>query len=187
MGIGTWLAFVALTGGSIRAEAQGKAAQPVVLVCMTSSEPGVLQAHSIASKMFDEIGITIRWLGEAKACRLESGPVIEIQVTKSQATRHDAGPLARAWEYEGTRIEVFYEQVRKRIGPPRLPLLLGHVLAHEIAHILQGIDIHTESGVMKAQWDQRDFDRMAWKPFSFTDRDAKLILMGLAKRGAPSH
>lgn len=113
-----------------------------------------------------------------------SGPIVTVQVTKSLAKKHDPGPLARAWAYEGTRIEVFYERIRNRVVPQRLPILLDHVLAHEIAHILQAVDLHTESGMMKEQWDQRDFDRMAWKPYSFADGDAKLIHAGIAKRAA---
>jgi hypothetical protein len=52
------------------------------------------------------------------------------------------GALARALVFEGTRIEVFYERVRRMVGPRRFPSLLGHVLAHEIAHVLQGVDLH---------------------------------------------
>jgi hypothetical protein len=61
---------------------------------------------------------------------------------------------------------------------------LAHVLAHEITHILQGVSRHSESGVMKATWDQRDFEKMAWKPLTFTERDVMLIHFGLEARAA---
>ena len=32
---------------------------------------------------------------------------------------------------------------------------------------------------MKERWDNRDYDRMVWKPLSFTESDAKLIRAGL--------
>lgn len=69
MGIRSLLAIGVLAAGSVRAEAQREAAQPIVLVCMTSSETGLLHAQSIALKMFDEIQITIRWLRDSNACR----------------------------------------------------------------------------------------------------------------------
>jgi hypothetical protein len=125
----------------------------------------------MASKIFEEIGVTIQWRREG-ACR------ITVHVT-TPGKQEYPGALARALVFEGTRIEVFYERVRKLVGPRRLPALLGHVLAHEIAHVLQGTDLHTQSGMMKAQWNNRDYDLMAWKPLSFTASDAQLIRMGL--------
>jgi hypothetical protein len=32
-------------------------------------------------------------------------------------------------------------------------MAVPYVLAHEIAHIIEGSDRHSDSGVMKAEWD----------------------------------
>ena len=58
-------------------------------------------------------------------------------------------------------------------------MLLAHVLAHEISHILQGTDQHSARGVMKALWDINDYLRMARHPLPFTDLDIQLIYRGL--------
>jgi hypothetical protein len=180
MDIRSLLAIAALAGGTVRAQTPEKAAVPV---CMTFFTPSGAYAQWVASKMFEEIGVKLEWLRDAAACRSAAAPLISIHVTMPP-TGMNSGALARSLVYEGTQIEVFYERVRKLVGPRRLPTLLGHVLAHEIAHVLQGVSGHTETGVMKARWDNEDYDRMAWKPFSFTESDAILIHLGLKNRKA---
>jgi hypothetical protein len=58
---------------------------------------------------------------------------------------------------------------------------LGHVLAHELAHVLQGFTHHSKAGVMKARWDNGDLEQMARQPLSFSAEDAAAIRSGLAK------
>ena len=89
-----------------------------------------------------------------------------------------------ALPYEGTHIEIFSDRVVAVGGGVREDLL-GHVLAHEITHVLQGSARHSDSGLMKANWDRAD---LAWMKshchLSFTDLDGQLIYAGLAARGA---
>lgn len=61
-------------------------------------------------------------------------------------------------------------------------IVLAHVLVHEITHILEGIDRHSESGVMKAQWTVEDYRAMADKPLPFAAIDVDLIQRGLASQ-----
>ncbi len=58
--------------------------------------------------------------------------------------------------------------------------LFGHVLAHEVGHMLQGINRHSEEGVMKAAWSGREISSMSWDHLQFTLIDAKLIHDGLS-------
>ena len=63
-----------------------------------------------------------------------------------------------------------------------VPALLAHVLVHEIAHILQGINRHSDEGVMKAHWDANDYHLMQSKPLFFTPKEIDLIQLGVATR-----
>ena len=65
-----------------------------------------------------------------------------------------------------------------------VPCLLAHVLAHEITHVLEGIDRHSESGVMRAHWSSDEMWDMASKPLAFTEEDKYLIHRGLKVRVA---
>jgi hypothetical protein len=68
-----------------------------------------------------------------------------------------------------------------------VPVLLAHVLAHEIAHTLAVSDMHSSTGIMKARWDARDLAEMKGKSLSFTEPDIRMIQDGLDARGATGH
>jgi hypothetical protein len=64
------------------------------------------------------------------------------------------------------------------------PSLLAHVLVHEIAHVLEGIDRHSTSGIMTAEWNDNDFLGMRRKALRFAPEDIDLIYDGLQVRNA---
>ena len=63
-----------------------------------------------------------------------------------------------------------------------MPHLLAYVLVHEIAHILQGVARHSETGIMKARWTAEDYQQMWLARFTFEPRDIWLIQRGLRSR-----
>jgi hypothetical protein len=85
--------------------------------------------------------------------------------------------------YEGTRIVVFYDQVRAEATNMPVAILLGHVLAHEITHLLEGICRHSPTGIMKQQWDWRDYSDMSRLKLSFAADD--IALMRLRPEDSP--
>jgi hypothetical protein len=99
--------------------------------------------------------------------------------------------MAYAKPYEGVHIEVLYDRMQKVQGRSR-PVLLGHVLAHELTHLLEAIARHSATGVMKAQWDLSDYCQMLRAPLVFTTGDIELIQRGIdarekhAKSGFPA-
>jgi hypothetical protein len=44
-------------------------------------------------------------------------------------------------------------------------------LAHDIAHVPQGVPRHSTIGIMKAQFSQHDFDDMRLQPLRLTRED----------------
>jgi hypothetical protein len=76
---------------------------------------------------------------------------------------------------------LFYDRVLTAASPAVTPYLLGHVLAHEIVHMLQGIEQHSASGLMKVRWDNRDYADMQRGGLKLTTDDIELIDRGLAQ------
>jgi hypothetical protein len=173
---------MAMIGGNARADTGG-ALEHVVPVCMSEGvrTPAMYLARAIVSEMFEKIGVTIEWRFQERLCRSLSG-VISIKLSNDTPENQFAGALAYALPFEGTRITVFYDRVKRTVEPSVVPHLLAHVLAHEIAHIIEGTDLHSETGVMKAHWDLSDEQRMYRKPLPFTEFDVLLIHKGLEAR-----
>ena len=175
----TGLAMMAMVGSTVLAEIV-PADERQIMVCIGS--PGDIpsetrfQAKAVASDIFAGIGVNIRWQHPSD-CSKQGILITFSDQTPASLMR---GALAYALPYEGTHIVVFYDRVKNK--PGRVSILLGHVIAHEITHILQGMARHSESGVMKAAWTGADYQQMTLKPLQFTDEDVILIHDGLRAR-----
>lgn len=91
--------------------------------------------------------------------------------------------LGVALPLDGRHAWVFYDRVRRSTQDDRqTSALLAHVMAHEIAHVLQGIVRHSDEGILKARWSPTDVSRMADFPLMFTSADAILIRRGVEER-----
>jgi predicted metalloendopeptidase len=53
--------------------------------------------------------------------------------------------------------------------------ILGHVIAHEIGHVLEGIARHSPEGLMKAHWGLHDYMRMKKQRLCFSTEDVDLM------------
>jgi hypothetical protein len=161
-------------------------AEPVeksVTVCMErgSGIGAGLEARAIASKMFATIGVTVSWHTGLDHC-----PPQALKVSLSQTTPKSERPGAYGYAlpYEGTHIVVYYDRISQEQSKTAVPNVVAHVLVHEITHILEGMVRHSDAGIMKAHWDDRDFTDMFWKPLKFAQVDIDLIYSGLEGRAA---
>jgi hypothetical protein len=156
--------------------------RPRVLVCMErNSETLVItRAQTLATEMFGQIGLALIWRG-LQHCPERPRPIV-IHVSLDTPRGVLPGALAVSYPFEGVHIRVFYDRLLTVTERCPLPVLLAHVLAHEISHILQATDRHSASGMMKGRWDSSDFARMAHQPLPFTDSDIQLIRLGLDAR-----
>jgi hypothetical protein len=60
--------------------------------------------------------------------------------------------------------------------------ILGVVIAHEIGHILLNLAVHTETGIMRGEWDLHGLRDIAEGYVSFTTQQAKVIQAEVARR-----
>ena len=82
-------------------------------------------------------------------------------------TKHARGSLAYAFY---SRIEAF--------GLARwtdVPTLLGHVIAHELGHLLLPYASHTVIGLMRRDWDGNQLAAAGKHQLTFTREQARLI------------
>ena len=144
--------------------------------------PVLYEAQKVADQILSSADVRIDWRRGAPTGLLVPGEkMIIVDMAAAAPKRLSPVALAEALPYERVHITVFYDRVRKvtdRVAPARL---LAHVMVHEITHILQGIDRHSESGIMKAHWRREDYTAMARSPLPFTSTDIALIHDGMAK------
>jgi hypothetical protein len=138
----------------------------------------LMPTEALAGKMFAEIGILLEWRN-GKPPGEFSQRLILIEFTTGTPESLKPGALAFARPYEGSHITVFYDRVVAMHYPRSL---LAHVLVHEITHLLQGIDRHSDTGVMKANWTKKEYDVMRMGTLRFAPEDVDLIYSGLANR-----
>jgi hypothetical protein len=63
-------------------------------------------------------------------------------------------------------------------NPATTGVLVGHALAHEIGHVLEGFSRHSETGLMKERWSTNEVLGMRDRWLHFADYDKELILEG---------
>jgi hypothetical protein len=192
------------TGGFMRflfcllmAAATGAASdgQPVVEVFMPPV-PGMemalafLRAQGVVNEIYSGIGVRVVW-GPVRSrplgCMekpLYRKIVVALREQAPAGLPQEAQAFSNPYSTEGPCITLLMDRFRPDLqrSPMRTGSLLGHVLAHEMGHVLQGIARHSETGVMKGHWSEKEVVGMPMERLRFTPYDAQLILDGISGR-----
>jgi hypothetical protein len=144
-------------------------------------------ARSSVTRMYARIGVRIDWRIGRAAPGAAFGSTVTIQMRYADDNeRHlPLDSLAFSLPYGGgtTPMTVMYNRIRLVAGRSgREQVILAHVLAHEIGHILQRTDRHAATGVMKAHWNGEDLGAMVRGQLEFTPDDIDLIVSRLRGR-----
>jgi hypothetical protein len=144
----------------------------------------------LATGIFGKIGVRLNWrAGELPATQGAAGHEAVQRAFGLRTLEHapesaTPGALAsaRIVGSSGTEITVYQDRVQRFLDSHRnlAGVGLGYVLAHELAHVMQGVGRHSESGILKAQWSNEDYHEMIFHKLAFTNFDVDLIHTGLA-------
>jgi hypothetical protein len=175
--------------GSV-AWAAAKPGEQKVVACFEQSGRNLTeasQARMIASKLFQLAGVKLEVLSGQRSCEGQRDQVIVVGLSTNTPKHLLPGALAYAREFEGVHIQVFYDRIANLAESRELRLyLLAYVIVHEMTHVLEGYDLHSASGIMKAHWGSPEYGLMRIGQLRFTDEDIKLIHAGLAARAPHS-
>jgi hypothetical protein len=159
------------------------AAEDVTAYVTVGGAACVYPAKSIAGAIFEKAGVRIVW--RAPEPSLAGPPRIYLRIELAEGTPDERlpGALAVSYPYRGCAksITVFFDRVRSLArGVDRESALLAYVLVHEITHVLQGTDRHSEAGVMKAHWTADDRAAIFARRLGFLQEDVLLLRHALA-------
>jgi hypothetical protein len=152
----------------------------VVRACLNpgANASMMYRGQAIAAQILKQARLRLDWRGDESACAGGNGLVVT--VSRATPVVQHPGALAYAQPVERTHVVLFYDRVLTA-GPAVTPYLLGHVLAHEIVHMVQGVEQHSASGLMKPRWDNRDYADMQRAYLKLTRDDIDLIDRGLER------
>jgi hypothetical protein len=142
----------------------------------------------LASGIFDHIGVHVVWHNGELPANSPSKPVFAIRTLEHplESATSTALASARIVGSSGTEITIYKDRLHRFLADNGSlgGLAAGYVLAHELAHVMQGVARHSESGILKANWSRQDFQAMVFHKLAFTPLDVELIHRGLAVQQA---
>lgn len=173
--------------------------QPTVFVYNDAGvpEPVLEQAERIAETIYQKAGIAIQW----EDCTLGSHSVgercshterlatfsLRIVARSLNLPGEDFGVAFIGGDGLGNQADVFYSAIERlsvdsRVGAGRV---LGHVIAHELGHLMLGLKSHSTGGIMEARWENAQLRQISQGTMRFDSRQSDLMKARLAGPYAP--
>lgn len=141
----------------------------------------MIKAKTVAADIFAGIGVELEWSRAVMNTRSCSPRIVaRLEVASGPDERPDSLAYASVGVRADRQIHIFIDRVAGMVPESSFGTLLGHVLAHEITHVLEGVPRHSERGVMKARWDRSDLQYLVNHSLHFDGVDAALIRAALS-------
>ncbi|HKE28082.1 MAG TPA: hypothetical protein VKB88_37270 [Bryobacteraceae bacterium] len=180
--------FLGLVLGGVALPGLGQSGSASVDVYMSGRDDSFQLLRSgrpLASEIFAKIGIHLNWhTGELPEGQKAFG--ISTVERAPESAGPDALAASRLSDSAGVEITMYRDRLHLFLNAHSRPpgSAAAYVLAHELAHAMQGIARHSATGIMKAHWSDSDFREMVFHKLAFTPYDIELIHRGLAERVA---
>jgi hypothetical protein len=193
-----WMVSVGATG--LRADS-GNQRRPAVKISVYNdaglNRGTLLRAEDDAGRIFRQAGIEVEWKncgGDeiasqiGKPCGEAEYPtklVLRISMRPRGLISEAFGVAYLSEDGHGAYCDVFLEPMEElqRIQGANLDAVLGHVAAHEIAHLLLGLHSHSAGGVMKAHWTSQTVQELRRGNLGFNTTQSATMVQRLELAG----
>jgi hypothetical protein len=148
-------------------------------------------ALKIAGTVLQRVGLQAMWQDctvgnpnrNSSGCDMQTTRIDLVLYLVARLEAHASNVDRRALGYSliprngerATMAYVSYARVRTVLSVFRAEELLGLAVAHEIGHLLLGTNRHSNSGLMRAPWRNKDLDSGDWEEFTFTSEQAERL------------
>ena len=179
------------------------ASQPQITISVYDNAriPEQLLAGAIehASRIFLKAGLQTQWLDcsigvigvqRAPDCEAPFGPThLALRIVRGSWMDGDAtfGVAFLSGEGKGVYCNVFYSSVEKfhTDWHISIPPILGHVMAHELGHLLLGTHAHSQIGIMLPEWHGSELRSLTMGGLLFTQQQTRAIREKLLSANVP--
>jgi len=170
----------------------------------------VIEAERVAAGIFQRAKVNVRWVNVAVTSgnnqenttdqgpfglshiwiKILSGPMAERLNLRNDAMGFAPGSgCARDIAFVAyNHVEALALQQTKARFEGNTPInattgqILAHAVAHEIGHLLLDLPFHSETGIMRGDWDLKDLQSIAYGYLNFTPQQAAAIRAAVARR-----
>ena len=146
-------------------------------------ETTVFRATRQASRVFAKIGTTVRFHNSRTNKKAGAGLELDMYIGMGAPAGMNSAALALSHPFrQDGRIEVFYSRIQEYKPVECRDVVIAYILAHEITHVLEGMQHHAPTGVMKEKWDRADLKKIQAAKLEFDPSDVDFIRAGIEKR-----
>jgi hypothetical protein len=180
-----WIAIIFL---SVTAGAQNQTALLKIYVYDNAAVPAAVvnQAEARTREIFLESGVATTWhnCSPGGSTGWNCSGLLDADTVVVQLV-HDIGKIKVKEEVFGAAFlgtdghglytDVFFDRAQElcRELNVSLPELLGHIIAHEIGHLLLGRNAHSSFGIMRARWEREELEQASKGTLLFSAQQAK--------------
>jgi len=190
MGWTSRIAGVALLGMVTGAEAATETSDALTIRVMVTDEVGVpantvRRAQDVAGRIFKGLGITLVWLPAEEPPALLIIKILGAPLGQKSKNPGVLGIAARSKEECGGIAWLYQRRIDGLAYTLGLDvsLMLGHVMAHEMGHLLLPYGSHSVTGLMKGVWDTRQAVLASTSALTFDQDQAATIRARLKHTG----
>lgn len=164
-------------------------------------EPRILDgAKRTAARVLRRAGVETAWVdcmglmndpSAPLACRQKPGPaLLQLSILSREMARKSKLRGSRFGYAQTSKLgfgviaAVFYHKIEElaRMERASEAVILGHVMAHEIGHLLLGTGGHSSRGIMRAGWNAKELGLAAKGILGFTGQQADEISAAAIER-----
>ena len=187
-----WIAaLIQLVAVSVWAQA-GQSTLEIYVYNQAGVPAGILsQAEKQSTRIFRFAGFQTKWVecSTAEVVGIECnglpqpGDVVLQIVHETRKLKADVfGAAFLGQDGTGEYTNVFYDRVNDLNRDWKVPLaeVLGHVMAHEVGHLLLGLNAHSVSGIMRGYWDSEELKAIERGRLLFSAEQSRLMRGRLA-------
>lgn len=160
----------------------------------------LIEAEKVADTVYRHVGVELQWTGDSSLAPPDSDNqkprgLTDIELSIIPASMSDRLHMAKTVMgfapgsgRDRTAVYIFYGRVQEfeaRLGQAAAVTsgqLLGHVISHEMGHLLLNLEAHTQAGIMRGKWDLQDFQDAACGTLLFSRDQAAVIRSEVSRR-----